>query len=169
MARPSEPMSTALNAELNSKDVAHLFGMTINRLSQLETDGTLHRNSNGKFVLDKVVGEWTQYLRSRSSSARIDDDRQIRQLRIESMKSEQAERARKLVPLDWVKSTLLDMVGKLSARIKSFPVSYTRDMKERAKMQKILDDVLEKFVKDLDGLQGEAADMKRRGRPRTRG
>jgi hypothetical protein len=129
---------------------ASLLNVTRGRISQLISMGVLKTRDDGKFPLGKLVSDWVDYQVSQKSSARQSDDAVIRQLKIEALKFKAQEKRREIVSLSWVKDYLIDIVGRYAVRIASVPSRFTRDLKDRERLQKMIEETHAKFLADIE-------------------
>jgi hypothetical protein len=137
---------------------ARLLNLTRARISQLISSGILKTRDDGKFALGKLITDWVDYVGSQKSSAKQSDDAIIRKLKIEAMEFKAAEKRRSIVPLDWVKDYLIDIVGQYAVSVSSIPARLTRDIKERERHQKMLQEAHDKFLAAIQAKIDEEGD-----------
>lgn len=147
----------ALTTELSRKAIARLFRTTKQNVALLERNGHLQLNPNGKLPLWQAVAQWDNYQKVRKTSARLEDDAEIRRLKIEAMQLTSQQRKGILVSKEWVKNHYLYMIGQLAVRIQSIPSRFTRELKERARLQAMIDEVFAWFAHAIDELAEEDA------------
>lgn len=146
-----------LNRPISRVTAGKLLNVTPARISQLERTGTIQAGSNGKFIPTKLVADYFRYIEQRKSSARIADDAVIRKLKIEAMERKAEQDAGEWVPMAKVKQWDLELAGKLHGDYTSLPARFTRDVKDRRRLQAMVDDIHTKFCKSIGRLGRETA------------
>jgi hypothetical protein len=142
-----------LDRRLSPQMAARLLNVDPSRISQLRRDGTIEA-VGGQFAAGKLVHDFIRYVEQRKTSARIDDDKKIRALRIEAMERKAKQDAGEWVPIDWMKETELTLCGKLLSHIVSVPARFTRDIKERRRLEAMLDEGRAEFCNSIGRLKG---------------
>lgn len=151
--KPKNQPDSFLTQRMSRVMAAKLIGLTPARISQLEAEGAIHA-VGGQFALGKFGLDFRRHVEGRSS--RIADDAKIRQLKIEQMERRAAEDEGRLVPIDWVKEQELTLCGQLLSHLVSVPARFTRDKKDRQRLEAMLDAGRDEFCNSIGRLKGPA-------------
>jgi hypothetical protein len=144
-----QELENQLTQKISRGQAARLLNLTRARISQAEHEGIITADTDGKFILEKLVHDWLHYVDSRKDESRIADEKRIRQLKIEALEREEGIANKTLVPrratLDWV----YDREARLAAAYHGLPGRFTRDVKERQRLLKMISDVEKKFHREI--------------------
>ncbi len=148
-----------LNQKISGAMAARLLGITRARISQCEHEGIIHADSDGLFILKKLVTDWIEYQTSRKDERRLADDARIRQLKIEKLERDEAIAKKLLVPFPEYKEWSLKNVAPLMAEYTGLPSSFTRDIGERRRLDEHIRKIHTRFCarlrKDGTAIQSE--------------
>ncbi len=141
--------------ELGAKAMATLLGITPRRLQQLAAEEYVERGTRGRYRLGETVRGYVKSLKDsfEARSAKTGDD-EMKELRKRKLRNEIERDEGLTVPTEDALAIIEDIVGTLRGEITGVPARFTRDLKERRKLEAILNDVLERSSKRL----GEAGD-----------
>lgn len=133
-------MSTPANL---SEIARHLF-ISRERVRQLVSEGVLVRQADG-FDLDDCRRRYIERLRDHRPQS--DAAEAVRLARAREIEIRTAERLRKLVDVDEVEATFVEIVGGLVSDLLAVPARCTRDL-----------DMREKIEAEIDAVRNRAAD-----------
>ena len=138
-----------LGKKLSLTAFAKVVGVPPQFITKAQNDGALALPDDGYFVFGPALRAWQQWKDRSKSSVRAEDDSKIRKMKIRQMELEEAEKRGELVPFPAYREWSLSKIGRLAAIIASLPPRYTRDMPERKRLQKLIEEVFDQFHKEL--------------------
>ena len=133
-----------------------LLQLSKQRLGQLVKDGWIKRPpSRGRYGLADVVQGYIRFLRddARRSSKSAAHSR-LQDVRVRKEELAIAERERELVPLADAMTLVDEVCGAVVARVNAIPARFTRNIEQRAALQREVDDALTEVADHIEKLGG---------------
>jgi len=129
-------------------ELVEFLGVSRMQINNLERKGHLHPDRGERFNLQKANSEWCNYLKTRKTSQRMADDAKMRALKIEAMEFKNGEKLRKIT--EEYNKHQTERMWKLRNHVDAVPARYTRDVKERRKLEDMLHEAFDEFTKKLE-------------------
>ena len=146
---PDAVIDGILSAKVSATAAAKLIGVPPVSLVKVQNEGLIKPEVDGFYVVGKFLRDWIAYMKLSKSSVRADDDSKIRKMKIRAMELEEAEKKGELIIFPDYREWNLSKVGRLAAMLASLPSRYTRDLPERKRLQKMIEDIFDQFHKEL--------------------
>lgn len=158
MAKSEAPIAEMLVTQL---ELAEYLGLTSRWLRQLTDEGIFQREGL-KYNLVQSIAAYVQYKAERESTPKQSSATESLNRRREELLKRQMDReARNLIPLEEAMVAVDGIIGEFLTTISSLPVRLSRDLAERTRIEKILDDER----KHLELQFSKRADTVRTGQP----
>jgi DNA-binding XRE family transcriptional regulator len=142
------PMIDETKLTVTRQRLAKFLGVDRKTILNLERSGYLHPDTDGKYNLQKAVANFIHYVKTRKTSQRMADDAKIRRLKIEEMQLKNQKKFDELY--DEVAKAMTQEWFKNRSYIDQVPAQYTRDVKERRKIEDLLHAAYGRIVKDAE-------------------
>ncbi len=126
--------------QMTGQAVSDLLGFSPRWLNKLVSQGLVERKENGLFDLVEVCLGYIRWLKddnrrnSKTEVAKLKEAEQVRKLKLENAKLEG-----ELADMETVETVFLEMFTTLRANIDAVPAGVTRDLAQRAEIQKRID------------------------------
>lgn len=149
MAEKNE--STPEGGNIISLDVAgRLLKLTPERIRQLMKDGYIPRDKPGRVSLVGAVQGYVQFLKDLASkTTKTAADSRVRDARAQEIEMRNAERMRKLIPVEDASAALDHLLGVVNEQLNGLPARITRDLEQRRKIEAEVNAAKEKIAKAL--------------------
>jgi hypothetical protein len=146
-------MENILNAQLTRKQAAQLLRVGLPFLSKLEKDGVLHANASGTFKLTDLWKEYFNYLETRRSSAKLESQAKLTQLKIDKMEREALIANKELLPINVFQEWILEYLGKMTMGLQAVGARVTRDRELMRKIDAIIAEEVNKTVEAITDIK----------------
>jgi hypothetical protein len=143
-----------LKIPITRRITAQLFSYSAMTVTHIENGGHLSFDSEGRIPLGKLCESMMVYLRSRKTSEKLVDDEKLRALKIQETELRIGKLKASLIPVDGVKTWLLEMLGIQHALLAAIPTRFTRDLKERERLQKLYEEVQSNVIARIKEVSG---------------
>ena len=132
--------------EVSTPDLAEILGVGERRIQQLANEGVLRRLRHGEWLVPECVQAFIKY--RLDSEAEKDGrrtgstDEKIKLVRLRREELKLAAEERDLVPLVDALGAMSEIAGAVAFNIGAVAPGFTRDVPERDRLQKAIDDAL---------------------------
>ena len=144
-----EDVEELLGRKISQGAAAKIVGVPVARISQVKHEAMLVQDADGYFILGDFIRNWIKYLNVSKSAARAEDDAAIRKLKIETLQAEAAERKGTMAPRRELLDLVYDREARLAAAYHGLPGRFTRDVKDRQRLLKMISDIEKKFHREI--------------------
>lgn len=149
MAEKNE--SAADGGNIISLDVAgRLLMIGPERIRQLMKDGYIPRDKPGRVALVGAVQGYIRFLKDLASkTTKTAADSRVRDARAAEIEMRNAERMRKLIPVEDASAALDYLLGVVNEQLNGLPARITRDLEQRRKIEAEVNAAKETIAKAL--------------------
>ncbi len=157
MAQRKKPAPDPTAATITTAQASALLGLSENWINRLHKEGFVGKAGRGRWKLDAVVQGYISWLkdeeRRHSKSAAHSRMTDLKAVQLEmKLQRERGE----LVPLEDARLVLDTASALMTSTIMSVPARFTRDPKERKRLETLVAEALGKVA---DGLDTKAAEL----------
>lgn len=145
------------NVMITRRIAARLFGYTPMTITNIENQGLLEFNAEGRMTLGKLCESMTSYMKGRKTSDRMVDDEKLRTLKIEEMELKIKRTKGELISVEGVKTWLMEMLGVQHAMLAAIPIRFSRDIRERQRLLRLYEEVQNSTIVRIKELSGDDA------------
>lgn len=125
---------------LDTQTAAALLMVTPRTIQYLAKDGWIKRAGPGKWPLVALVQGYIKSLKDETARrTKISADSRVRDARAAEIEMRMAVKARELIPLAEAVYAVEEIAGAFLAAVSALPAQITRDQRERARLETILD------------------------------
>lgn len=145
----------SIEVDLNSAQMAAVLGITERRVRQLAAEGVVKRaDRRGRY---RLVPSVANYISTLSANERDAGLAPIRQERLLKLQRENALRNRELITLDEALGAVDEVCGSFVASLNSLPARITNDVRERRRLEAIIDAERQRLTDKFAEIQAQLA------------
>lgn len=135
---------------ISLEQAGRLLKLTPERIRQLMKEGYIPRDKPGRVLMVAAVQGYIQFLKDTASKkTKTATDQRVQNARAAEIEMRNAERLRKLVPIDDAVASLDYLAGVVGQQLAGLPARVTRDMDLRRRVEKEVNATQEAIAKAL--------------------
>jgi hypothetical protein len=135
---------------------ARLLGLSKPAVDFAEKKGAFSRGSDGRYLLPDFIRGYILMVRNGRGSDRKAAQEKLINTRIKEAELKLAERTAELVPKTQAFDTFTELTSSLIGKFDGLPAQFTRNLIERRKLQKLINEIRNEWAVELRKASGPA-------------
>ena len=137
---------------VSASELAEVWAVTPERVRQLAKSGTIPVGERGRYPCKRTLLAFAVYQRGLAERARSQgsDGNRAKLARAREIELRIAQREGELIEADAACAAMMTLAGTVRSSLDGLPARFTRDLRERDRLRKEIDDILEGVARALD-------------------